>query len=126
MVDGPNIWDVGEGIPIEIFIGDPNTGAGVSGQTAFITLTIQRDLDNRFWSGAGWVVPRTTVSVVEEDATNEPGHYTYLLSSTANAAATRYVAHVLIDNPPMFESVSAYEVHVSRVTDVKVYESEPV
>src|SRR5690349_1181901 len=105
MVDGPFVWNVGEGIPIELFIGDPNTGAGVSGQTAFITLTIQRDSDSRYWSGISWVVPRTTVSVTEFDAVNEPGRYTYLLSSTANAVATRYFVRALIDNPPMFDAV---------------------
>lgn len=125
MVDGPFIWDVDENIPIELFIGDPSTGAGVSGQAAFITLTIQRDSDSRYWTGISWVAPRTTVSVTEFDAVNEPGRYTYLLSGIANSVATRYFVRALIDNPPMFDAVPSSEVHVSRITDVKVYESEP-
>jgi len=126
MVDGPYIWDVGDAINFELFVGDPDTGVGLSGQTSFMTLTIQRDSDSRFWSGTAWVVSRTTVSFTEVDATNEPGRYKYTLSGiTGNVIATRYVGHANINNPPTIEGDS-YEVHVSRITDVKIYEAEPV
>ena len=125
MVDSPLIWDVLEAITFEVFVGDPNTGAGVTGQIPFLTFTIQRDYDDKYWSGAGWVSALTTVVLTEVDSTNDPGRYNYTLSGSANNLATRYVAHVNIDNPPMFDDVDSYEVHVSRVTDIRVYESEP-
>lgn len=126
MVDGPFIWDVGDPISFEIFVGDPDTGIGLTGQAGFITLTIQRDSDSRFWSGSAWVVTRTTVSPTEVDAINEFGRYRYVLSGiTGNVIATRYVVHANIDNPPTIQG-DTYEVHVSRITDVKIYEAEPV
>ena len=116
------IWEVGDDIYVEIFVGDPATGAGISGQTAFIALTIQRDYDSKFWTGSAWSATRTTLLITEVDSVNELGRYVYILPSTANTLITRYSAHGLINNPPMFENVDSYEFHFSRVT--KFYESE--
>ena len=125
MVDGNYLWDIGEAINFEIFVGDPNTGVGLTGQTAYLTLTIQRDSDDKYWSGVSWTAPRTELTPSEVDSVNEPGRYLYTLSSSGNAIATRYVAHANIDNAPTIQA-DTYEVHVSRETDVRIYEAEPV
>ncbi len=125
-MEGEHEWDVGENIYFEITVLDPNTGAGMTGQTAYITLTIQRTSDSFYWSGTTWTATYSTLTVTEVDDTTQPGRYNYRLSGlTGNISAERYFAHSNINNPPIFNSVDDYEVHVSRTTDVKVYESEP-
>jgi hypothetical protein len=126
MTDSPLIWDIGDPIVFEIFVADPNTGLSLTGQAGFITLTIQRDYDSKYWSGSAWVTPLTNLTVTEVSAVDYPGRYKYTLNgSTGNNLATRYVAHANVDNPPTIENIDNYEVHVSRLTDVRVYESEP-
>lgn len=126
MSDGPNIWDVSEDITIEVFVADPDTGLGLSGQSGFITLTIKRDSDEKYWTGSAWSDTLTNLTTNETDETNEPGRYNYVLSGSAgNVQADRYVAHAKIDNSPTIEGDS-YEVHVSRITAIRLYESEGV
>jgi hypothetical protein len=125
MVDGPYIWDIGDPIVFEIFVADPDTGLSLTGQASFITLTIQRDFDSKYWSGSAWVSTLTNISVAEVHAVDYPGRYRYTLNgSTGNNLASRYVAHVNINNPPTIQGDS-YEVHVSRSVDIRFYESEP-
>lgn len=125
MTAGPFVWDVGENIIFEVLVFDPNTGLGLTGQTSFITITIQRANDSRYWSGSAWVTAFTALTVTEVDATNQPGRYTILLpGSTGNTAENRYIVHARIDNPPTIQGDN-YEIHVSRITSVKIYESEP-
>lgn len=125
MTSGPHIWNIGQNIITELLILDPSTGEGLSGQVSFITLTIKRDSDAKYWSGTAWVSSRTELTVLEPNATNEPGRYTFTLpGSTGNTKADRYVAFFKIENPPIVEGVDV-DVHVSREQDVRVYESEP-
>ena len=126
MAEGPHLWDIGDPIVVEIFIADPLTGFGLTGQTSYTEVTIQRDSDANWWTGSEWSTTRTALTPAEADSTNEPGRYTYTLPSAAgNVQADRYVVHVKVDNPPTVQG-SSYEVHVSREQDVRVYESEPV
>ena len=126
MAEGPNIWDIHDDIVLEIFVADTTTGDGIAGQTAYIDVTIRRDSDAKYWAGNAWSNTRTLLVPTEADSTNQPGRYTYTLSGTpGNVRADRYVMHVVVDNPPLVEG-TAYEVHVSREQDIKVYESESV
>jgi len=126
MAEGPHIWNIGDPIVVEIFIVDPATGYGLTGQASYTEVTIRRDSDAKWWTGAGWSTTRTTLEPTEMDTTNEPGRYTYTLpSALGNVQADRYVVHVKVDNAPTVEG-SSYEVHVSREQDVRMYEAEPV
>jgi len=125
MAEGPHIWNIGDDIVLELFVANPNTGLGISGQTGFIEVTVRRDSDTKYWSGGSWEAAKTLLTVTEMDATNEPGRYTYTLNGTGgNVQADRYVFHVKVDNPGTVEG-SSYEVHVSREQDVKLYEAAP-
>lgn len=125
MSESPLIWDIGEDIIFEIFIQDPSTGFGLTGQSSFITLTIQRNSDDKYWNDSSWVVSLSALSATEVDSANQRGRYTYTLSGSAgNTQADRYLLHVIVNNPPTIQADS-YEVHVSRNLDVKIYESEP-
>lgn len=124
MTDSPHIWEISESIPIEIFIGDPNTGAGSTGQALNITLTIQRS-NNDYWTGLAWSSTLTPLAVTEIDATNQKGRYIYVLSANANSQADRYIAHAIINDPPTFQNMEAYELHISK-EGVRLYESEPI
>lgn len=121
MADTPLVWDLNQDIIIEIFVTNPNTSLGLTGQTSFITLTIERNSDSKFWSGSAWGSSSINLTVTEVDSTNQPGRYNYML--TGNTQADRYIAHVNINNPPTIQA-DAYEVHISRNLDVRVYESE--
>jgi hypothetical protein len=125
MADKPYIWNIGDEIPVEIFVMNQNDGTGLADQQSYITLTIQRASDNYYWTGLAWSSTKTDLTVNQADATNQPGRYTYTLSSSANAAADRYIVFIRVSNPPTVEGDS-YEVHVSRQQDVHIYESEPV
>lgn len=125
MSESPHIWEIGKLIQIELFIGDPNTGAGSTGQVANITFTIRRS-NNDYWTGAAWSSTLTTLTMTEVDATNNKGRYIYSLSSAANNQEDKYIAHVIVNDPPTFAAMEAYELHVSRDTIVRVYESEPL
>lgn len=126
MTDGPNIWNIGDDIVLEIFIADPTTGYGLTGQEGYADITIRRDSDSRYWTGSGWSDTRTTLTPTEADTANQPGRYIYTLPGTAgNIQADRYVMHLNVSNPPTVEGDS-YEIHVSRQQDVKLYEAEPV
>jgi len=121
----PNVWEIGENITIELFVADPNTGEALTGQTSFITLTIRRDSDSKYWTGIIWTSGLTNLSVSEVSAANNPGRYIYVLfGANGNNTKNRYVAHAHIINPP-FLNFDDYEIHVSRTVDVRVYESEP-
>lgn len=126
MVDSPNIWNVDDDIIIDLFVTDPNTGQGLTGQSSFITLTIEKKSNGRFWNGSSYVVSLYNLSMTEVDSTNSPGLYRYTLDgSTGNAEAEQYFVHANINNPPTVEG-DDYSIHVSReVTSVNVYESEP-
>jgi len=127
MSRGPNIWEVGADIPIEITLADPETGLGLPGKAALIELTIQRATDSKYWAGlAGWAVVRTVLQPIEVDATNQPGSYAYVLPGLiGNVQEDRYTAHGHIDDAPTIQGDS-YETHSSRaIPPVSVYESEP-
>jgi len=126
MTDGPNVWDIGDDINIELTLNDPVDGTGLTNQQAFITLTIQRVSDFRYWTGSAWSPTPATLSMTQADATYQPGRYFYVLPGTGgNIQADKYVAHVNVDNPPTVQG-DAYEVHVSRQQAVRFYEAEPV
>lgn len=125
MSNGPYIWNVGDDIIAELLVLDPINGEPLTGQVPYITLTIKRDSDTKYWSGTAWVASRTELSVFEVDATNEPGRYTFNLpGSTGNNRADRYVMFFRIENPPTIDGAN-FDVHVSREQDVRIYESEP-
>jgi hypothetical protein len=124
MADNPLIWDVNEIIPIRLFLMDPNTGLGLTGQVTYIVLTIQRLSDNLYWNETNWDIARTVLHFAEIDSVNSQGLYVYNLPAIANYQADKYEVHASINNPPLIQGDS-YEIHVSRSTSVRVYESEP-
>lgn len=124
MTNSPYIWDIDELIPFELFVADPSTGIGLTGQVANITFTIQRFSDNRYWTGSAWSTSLTTLTVTEVDATNQKGRYTFTLSAAANNQADKYIAHAVVINLPLINSSENYELHVSRNLEVRVYESK--
>jgi len=125
MADSPNIWNIGENITIDLFVGDPNTGLGLTGQASFITLTIEKSSISQFWNGTQYVASLFSLTMTEVDSTNSPGLYRFTLSgSVGNVTADRYFVHAKINNPPTVQGDS-YSIHISRDTEVRVYESEP-
>lgn len=118
-------WNINESILINIFVSDPNTGEGLTGETNNIFITIQRTSDSRYWSGTGWGSSRVELDVAEVDATNSPGRYTYTLPSSANTSANRYIVYAHIDDSPIIVADS-FEMHISRDLTYKQYESEPI
>lgn len=125
MAEGPNIWNIGDDIVLEIFVADPLTGLGLDGQAAFIEVTVRRDSDTKYWDGGSWESTKTVLPVIEFDSVDEPGRYIYTLNGTGgNVQADRYVFHVKVDSPGVVQG-SSYEAHVSRQQDVKLYEAEP-
>lgn len=125
MTETPNIWQVGEAIPFELFLMDPSTKFGVTGQVAFITLTVKRLSDNLYWNGTNWVVGLTAVPITEPDDTVEKGRYIYTLAAISNTQEDVYLFHAVINNPGLPFTGENYEQHRSQVTDVRVYEAEP-
>ncbi|MFA5023449.1 MAG: hypothetical protein WC523_00630 [Patescibacteria group bacterium] len=124
MSDSPLIWNISESIPIDLFVADPNTSKGLIGQAGFITLTIQRFSDSKYWTGSAWSSTLTALSFSEVDSTNQPGRYLYTLSAIANSSANKYITHASISNPPIIEGDS-YEIHASRDLVVDVYDIIP-
>ena len=125
MSDGPKIWEVGEDIIIDLAVVNPNDGLGLLDQQSFIELVIQRLSDNKFWNTSAWVTTRTTLTMSQADRTNQPGRYTFTLPGTGgNIQADRYLAFSEIANAPTVEG-QTFEIHVSRTTSVRIYESEP-
>ena len=126
MATGPNVWNIGDDVVIELSVLDPNTSLGLTGQSSFITLTIKRASDSKYWTGSTYTTTFTTLTMTEVDATNEPGRYRYTLAGGAgNPTANKYYVHSTISNPPTIEG-DDYEIHVSRDLTVNVYETEPV
>ena len=130
MTETPHVWNIGESIPIEIFVPDPaTTGDGLTGQLGYLTLTIQRDSDSWYWNGSGWQASVDTINetdgIAEPDAVNQPGRYVYLLPASANQQADRYIVRGNLNNPGIPLSGDNYEVHISRVTDLRVYDGAP-
>jgi len=128
MTEVPHVWNIGEAIPLEIYVQDPaNPGNGLTGQIAFIILTIARASDGQYWDGVAWQVSLSTIAqaqgLSEPDATNQPGRYLYMLPAAANAQGDRYIVRGRINNLGIPLTGDNYEVHVSRVTDLRVYES---
>jgi hypothetical protein len=124
MATSPLVWDLNETIPIDLDVEDPNTGFGLTGQSGFLTLTIQRFSDGYYWSGLAWINVVTPLSFVEVNPINQPGRYLYTLPATANAQADRYEAHAQINNPPTITG-DTYELHVSRDLTLNVYDITP-
>lgn len=126
MADSPNIWNTGDDITVDLFVADPDTGQALTGQSGYITLTIEKRSSGRFWNGSSYVVSLYNLSMSEVDATNSPGLYRYVLDGTAgNAEADQYFMHANISNSPTIEG-DDYSTHVSRdAATVNVYESEP-
>jgi len=126
MADGPTIWNINDDIIIDLLLVDPNSYRWLTGQASNITLRIRRGSDNLYWNGTSWVSGSVDLSFTEFNSTYEPGRYVYTLSgTTANTTADIYYAYADISNPPTIEG-TVLEVHVSRDTDVNLYESEPV
>lgn len=121
MTNGPNVWNVGDAIPFEIFIVHPDTNQGLEGVTD-ITFSIQRDSDSRYWDGSAWSITETNLSLTEIGS----GRYTYILSASGNASADRYVIHAVVtDLANDIDAAENFEIHVSRVLDTRIYELEP-
>jgi len=123
MTESTNTWNIGESIPIELFIMDPDDGSGLTGLVSKITLTIQRS-DDRYWNGTIWIVALSTLTMIEVDSVNQKGRYNFILPASANAQADRYVAHAIVDDPPIINEAEDYEIHVSRLLDIRLYESQ--
>lgn len=118
-------WNINENIPITVFVADPITGNGLTGQSSYITLTIQRATDRKYWNGSTWQVASYDLTMAEVDASAEPGVYKYTLSgSTGNTQQDSYTAYATVDNPGTVTGQNI-EIHISRDSSVKVYESEP-
>jgi len=125
MADSPNIWGIGEDIIIDLIVADPITGNGLPGQVAFITLTIEKRSISKFWNGSIYVAAPFDLVMSEVDSINSPGLYRYILSGAAgNQESDQYFVHANVSNFPTVEG-DDYSIHVSRDTEVKVYESEP-
>ena len=127
MVDSPNIWYVGVDIVVDLFVGDPNTGQGLTGQSAFITLTIEKASTGLFYNGTDHVAATPyALTMTEVDATNSPGLYRYTLPAAANTEVDKYYMHTSVSNPPTIEG-DDYSIHDVRDDHiVRVYESEPI
>jgi len=126
MSDAPNTWDVDEAIQIDLFVAHPVTNLGLTGQVGFITLSISRASDGKYWTGAAWAIGFTTVLISEVDAANRPGLYRYVLSALANSQPDVYTAFATVNNPGVPISGQNSEVHRSRsAADVRIYEAEP-
>jgi len=124
MVNSPHIWNIAEDIIIDLFVGDPNTGLGLTAQASFITLTIERSSNSQFWTGSAYSATLTTLTMTEVDSTNSPGLYRFTLTgATGNPSANKYYVHASVSNAPTVEGES-YSIHISRDTDLRVYESE--
>lgn len=128
MADGPHTWGLNEDIIVELFVGDPNTGKGLTGKSGVITLTIKKRLTNSYWNGStyGSVTP-FALTMTEVSAVDKPGLYRYILPSTANTQVDEYFTHASVSDFPTVEG-DDYAVHIVRDPNptVKVYESEPI
>jgi hypothetical protein len=127
MVDSPHVWNILEDIIIDLFVGDPNTGLGLTAQTAFISLTIEKRSLGQFWNGTGFsAVTPFSLTMTQVDATNSPGLYRFTLpGATGNVEADEYFVHASVSNAPTVEGDN-YSIHISRNTDPRIYESEPI
>lgn len=124
MVDSPHTWSTGDDIIIDLFVGDPSTGLGLTGQSGFITLTIEKRSTGKFWNGSTYVAS-ATLSMTEVDSSNSPGLYRYVLDSSGNLSEEQFFVHASISNPPTIEG-DDYSIHITKdVTTVNLYESEP-
>lgn len=117
-----NTWNIGETVPINLFLLDVDTGLGLTGQTAYITLTIQRS-DNLYWTGLAWGA-LTLLTMSEVDSTNAPGRYLYTLSAVGNNQADRYMCHAKVDNTGVLVGEN-FELHISRDLTSDQYAIEP-
>lgn len=123
-MDGPLFWNIGESIPINIFLADPGSGAGLTGKAGFITLTVKRLSDNFYWDGNFWNITPSHLPLTETDPINEPGRYNYDLPALANTQATKYIAFSHVEIPQLIVA-DDMEVHVSRDLVIDVYASSP-
>jgi hypothetical protein len=118
-------WGINENINVKVFVADPVTGNGLTGQASYIDLTIQRASDDKYWNGDTWQVASYNLTMTETDSTNQPGAYKYVLSgSTGNTQQDSYTAYATVDNPGTVTGQN-FEIHISRDSTVNVYESEP-
>lgn len=124
MTDSPNTWDIGEAIPIEIFIMNPVTNLGLIDQVAYITFSISRGSDDKYWNGSIWVDSFAPLSVTEPNDTNQKGRYLYTLSAAGNSQEDVYTAQANINNPGVITG-NNFEVHRSRTQTPIVVEGEP-
>jgi len=123
MVEHPYIWDIGEDIIMDTFVGDPNTGLGLTGQT--VKITIEKRSISQFWTGSAYSVTRTELDMTEVESTDEPGRYRFVLpGSPGNVTADTYFVHSFVRNAPTVEG-DDYSIHVSRDLEARVYETEP-
>ncbi len=119
-------WNIGENITVRLFVGDPSTGNGLTGQLSYINLNIHRASDTKYWNGTTWQVGAYDLDMTELDSTNQPGVYTYILSgSTGNTRKDTYIAYATVNNPGVIDNQQNFEVHVSKDNTIRVYESEP-
>lgn len=123
MTNGPYTWNDQDTITEDLFVGDPNTGLGITGQAAFITITVEKASTSLFYTGSDYTsaVP-VDLAMTEVDATNSPGLYRFTLTAVD---IDKYYMHVSVNNAPTAEG-DDYSTHVVRDMDIKTYESEPV
>lgn len=127
MSDVLNIWHIDVDIVVDLFVGDPNTGQGLTGQTAFITLTIEKASTGKFYNGTDYTaLTPYALTMTEVDATNSPGLYRYTLPASVNTEVDKYYMHTSINNPPLVvgDDYSIHDVRDDHI--VRVYEQEPV
>lgn len=108
------IWPAYAPITVTLFVVDPGTSEGLPGQVPYITLTIRRANDAKYWDGAAWVDGAADLVMTEIDEVEEPGLYQYVLPAAANNQEALYVAHANVDNLPTVAGDS-YEIHESRI-----------
>lgn len=121
-----NVWGKDVSIIIDLFVGDPSTGEGLTGQTSYIALTIEKASTGNFYNGTSFTASTPySLTMTEVDATNSPGLYRYTLPASVNTVVERYYMHSSINNPPTIEG-DDYSIHDVRDTVVRVYEMEPV
>lgn len=128
MSNGPFEWIKGEDIIIDLTVLDPNTGKGLTGKSAFITLIIQKASDGRYWNGTTYLPTFATATMTEVDAVNYPGLYRHTLPGfPGNIDADKYFVRTSINNPPTIQG-DDYAIYISRAdvtANIKLYEAEP-
>lgn len=92
-------WALTQDVPLFLHLIDPISGLGSTGKTPQVAIRRHKqpgggDLDDYYYDGAGsFTVTPTYLNMVELDATNYPGIYTYQFAQSAIAVATVYLTY---------------------------------